>query len=266
MTVYRHSLAVRLTHWVWAICLAVLLMSGLQIFNAHSALYWGRDSDFGHGWLSLQAVEGSDGNARGVTTLFGRSFDTTGYLGLTTGADGELTDRGFPAWITLPHGQDLATARRWHFFFAWLLVLDGLAYFAFALLAGHWRALVPSARQFAGLGRSILDHVRLRFRYEAGYNVLQKLAYLAVLFVLLPLMVLSGLAMSPALDNVVPVLGLLGGRQCARTIHFLTASSLVLFFLVHIAMVLASGVWNNLRSMITGRYVVAAGGGGDGRE
>jgi thiosulfate reductase cytochrome b subunit len=125
---------------------------------------------------------------------------------------------------------------------------------------------VPSARQLSRIGQSIGDHLRLRVPHGAQYNVLQKLAYLVVLFVLLPLMVLSGLAMSPALDSVVPVLGLLGGRQSARTIHFVTASSLVLFFVVHIAMVLVSGVWNNLRSMITGRYVVGPTGGSDGQD
>jgi thiosulfate reductase cytochrome b subunit len=258
--VYRHSLAVRVTHWIWALCLAVLLMSGLQIFNAHGALYWGPASTFGKGWLSMQAVEGSDGKAQGVTALFGHRFDTTGVLGLAPGPDGDLTERPFPAWITLPSGQDLALARRWHFFFAWLLVLDGFAFYAFAFAGGHWRALVPSRQQLAGIGRSIWNHLRLRFPHGADYNVLQKLAYLAVLFVLLPLMVLSGLAMAPALDNTLPLIGLFGGRQVARTIHFVTASGLVLFFVVHIAMVLVSGVWNNLRSMITGRYVTHSGG------
>ena len=263
MTVYRHSLAVRLTHWIWALCLALLLMSGLQIFNAHSALYWGQASTFGKPWLAMQAAEGADGKEQGVTTVFGHRFDTTGWLGLAPGSDGELAQRGFPAWITLPSGQDLATARRWHFFFAWLLVLNGLVFYAFAFAGGHWRALVPSRRQLAGIGRSIWDHLMLRFPHGAEYNVLQKLAYFAVLFVLLPLMVLSGLAMSPALDNAVPLLGLFGGRQSARAIHFITAFGLVLFFLVHIVMVLVSGVWNNLRSMITGRYVTRPAGGVD---
>ncbi len=197
--------------------------------------------------------------------MLGHRFDTTGWLGFAPGSEGELTERGFPAWITLPRSQDLATARRWHFFFAWLLVLDGLVFYLFAFAGGHWRALVPSRRQLAGIGRSIWDHLRLRFSHGAEYNVLQKLAYAIVLFVLLPLMVLSGLAMSPALDNAVPVLGLFDGRQSARSVHFLTAWALVLFFLVHIVMVLVSGVWNNLRSMITGRYATRPAGGGDER-
>jgi thiosulfate reductase cytochrome b subunit len=265
MKIYRHSLGVRVTHWIWALCLALLLMSGLQIFNAHGALYWGHVSTFGKPWLAMQAVEGPDGKPQGVTTVFGHRFDTTGVLGLAPGSDGDLAERPFPAWITLPRSQDLATGRRWHFFFAWLLVLDGLVFYLIAFGGGHWRALVPSRRQLAGIGQSIRNHLLLRFPHGAHYNVLQKLAYLAVLFVLLPLMVLSGLAMSPALNETVPLLGLLGGRQSARAIHFVTAFALVLFFVVHIVMVLVSGLWNNLRSMITGRYDIrpAAGGGDD---
>src|SRR5215475_13632349 len=99
MIVYRHSLAVRLTHWIWAICLGVLLMSGLQIFNAHGALYWGHTSPFGKPWLAMQAVEGPDGNARGVTTVFGYRFDTTGVLGFAPGSEGDLAENAFPAWM-----------------------------------------------------------------------------------------------------------------------------------------------------------------------
>ncbi len=264
MTVYRHSLAVRLTHWIWALCLALLLMSGLQIFNAHAALYWGQASDFDRPWLAMKAVEGADGNAVGLTTVFGHQFNTTGLLGVSTGPDGELLGRGFPAWITVPSDQDLAAGRRWHFFFAWLLVFDGFAYYVFAFAAGHWRDLIPSRHQVAHIGHSIWDHLRLRFSHDAHYNVLQKLSYMAVLFVLLPLMVLTGLAMSPGVDSAVPALvTLFDGRQSARTIHFVTATALVLFFMIHVAMVLVSGAWNNMRSMITGRYATKPTGGPD---
>jgi thiosulfate reductase cytochrome b subunit len=128
-------------------------------------------------------------------------------------------------------------------------------------LSGHVRHdLAPTDRELKHIGSSIGEHVRLRFpegEEAKRYNVLQKLAYLAVIFVLLPLMLLTGLAMSPGMDAGYPfLLDIFGGRQSARTIHFLTASAIVLFFLVHIVMVLVSGVWNNLRSMITGRYVI----------
>ena len=168
---------------------------------------------------------------------------------------------GFPSWITLPSYRDLATGRRWHFFFAWLFVLNGLAYLAYSLLSGHVRRdLAPSGEELRHVPQSLWEHLRLRFpKGEAAkrYNVLQKLAYLAVIFVLLPLTILSGLTMSPAMDAAFPfLLDFFGGRQSARTMHFLCATGIVLFVLVHVVMVLLSGVWNNLRSMITGRYAI----------
>ena len=167
--------------------------------------------------------------------------------------------RGFPSWITLPSYRDLATGRRWHFFFAWAFVLNGLAYLAYSLWSGHVRRdLVPSRPQLRNIGHDIVEHIRLRFpkgEEAKRYNVLQKLAYLAVIFVLLPLVVLTGLTMSPGIDAAFPFLvDVFGGRQSARTIHFLCATGIVLFVIVHVGMVLVSGVWNNMRSMITGRY------------
>jgi thiosulfate reductase cytochrome b subunit len=177
---------------------------------------------------------------------------------------GELVSRAFPTWLTLPSYRDLATGRRWHFFFAWLFALNLGLYLATSLAGGHVRRdLLPSLHQIAPrhLGREILDHVRLRFpKGEAArrYNALQKLAYLGVAFVLLPLMILTGLTMSPAMDAAWPwLLDLFGGRQSARTLHFIAASALVAFVVVHLCMVLLSGVWNNLRSMVTGRYAIS---------
>ncbi len=154
--------------------------------------------------------------------------------------------------------------RRWHLFFAWVLVLNGLAYLAYTLASRHLaRDLVPTRPDWRGIGRSIADHLRLRHPAGAAaarYNVLQKLAYLAVIFVLLPLMAITGWAMSPGLDSVVPHwVELLGGRQSARTIHFICAWTLVAFVAVHVFEVVATGFWNNLRSMITGRYRIPAG-------
>lgn len=253
----RHSSLVRITHWVNALCFAFLLMSGLQIFNAHPALYVGAQSDFGHPTIAIVARRAEHG-VRGETMLFGRAFDTTGVLGVST-QDGQPTPRAFPSWITIPSYQDLATGRRWHFFFAWLLVLNGLAYLASGFASRHFRRdLLPSGAQIRHIGTDIIDHLRLRFpRGEAArrYNVLQQLAYLAVVFVLFPLVVLTGLTMSPGIDSAVPqLLSVFGGRQTARLIHFLAASGLVLFVVVHLVMVLLSGVWNNMRSMITGWY------------
>lgn len=257
--VFRHALVVRVTHWINLLCMTVLLASGLQIFNAHPALYWGARSDFDHPVLALDAVQ--QGNeVRGVTRVLGASFDTTGWLGASV-EDGDMTPRGFPAWITVPSYQDLATGRRWHFFFAWLFVVNGAVYLLFGVLGGHFRRdLVPDGGQLRRIGATIRDHLLLRFpkgEEARHYNVLQKLTYLLVVFLVVPILILAGLAMSPALDSLFPWLpAAFGGRQSARTIHFICAWTIVLFVLVHIAMVLLSGVFNNLRAMITGRYAI----------
>ncbi|MGO4572300.1 cytochrome b/b6 domain-containing protein [Microvirga sp. 2TAF3] len=260
----RHSFAIRITHWINVLCLLILLMSGLQIFNAHPALYWGQASVFDDPVLALMADDRGERGLVGITRIFDRNFDTTGILGASVGADGIMDERGFPSWITLPSYQDLATGRRWHFFFAWLLVVNGLVYLLYTLSSGHARRdLLPNRSQLRHIGQSIWDHMRLRFptgEEARHYNVLQKIAYLTVVFVLIPLMVLTGLTMSPGVDAAVPQLvTIFGGRQSARTIHFIVASSLVLFVFVHVLMVVLSGPWNNLRSMITGTYVLPGG-------
>ncbi|KAB2939498.1 MAG: cytochrome b/b6 domain-containing protein [Hyphomicrobium sp.] len=259
--VYRHTLAVRITHWVNAFCLLVLLLSGLQIFNAHPTLYFGDKSDPDRAVLSMKAIERDDGSYAGITTIGSARFDTTGVLGLSRDANGELESRGFPYWITLPSYRDLATGRRWHFFFAWLFVLNGLAYLIYAAWSGHVRRdLAPTRSQLRHIGQSVWEHIRFRFpkgEEAKSYNVLQKLAYLAVIFGLLPLVVLTGLTMSPAMDAAFPfLLDMFGGRQSARTIHFLCAAGITAFVVVHLVMVVATGTWNNIRSMITGRYVI----------
>ncbi|MDB5651121.1 MAG: hypothetical protein JWL62_2641 [Hyphomicrobiales bacterium] len=261
--VKRHSIAVRLTHWINVLCLTLLLLSGLQIFNAHPQLYWGQyGADNDPSFIDISAVESGD-TIRGVTRIGTLQLPTTGVLGASKDADGELTARGFPSWLTLPSYQDLATGRRWHFFFAWLFVLNGLAYLLYGFAAGHFRRdLLPSRDQIrpSHLLQEVRDHARLRFPRgdEARrYNALQKITYLVVIFVLLPGMVATGLTMSPGFDAIAPwLLDLFGGRQSARTIHFLTASALVLFVVVHVTMVIASGPWNNMRSMISGRYAI----------
>jgi thiosulfate reductase cytochrome b subunit len=261
--VKRHSLAVRITHWVNVLCLFVLLMSGLQIFNAHSALYFGEISDPERAVLTIGAEGGADGALTGFTTVGGHKFDTTGFLGLSTGYDGEPERRAFPSWLTWPGYRDLATGRLWHFFFAWAFVLNGLAYLTHSFLTGHVRRdLAPTKPELKHIGASITEH--LRFRFPKGeearrYNVLQKLAYLGIIFAVLPVTILAGLTMSPALNAAFPfMLDVFGGRQSARTIHFIGATTIVLFVFVHVFMVLVSGLWNNLRSMITGWYVIEA--------
>ena len=259
--VYRHALPTRLGHWLTALCLLVLVMSGLQIFNAHPSLYWGERSDPDRALLRLKAVENSEGETRGITEILGREFDTTGMLGASRRRGPDLEERGFPWWATLPGDQWLAMGRRWHFFFAWIFVLNGLGFGLWALARGHLaHDLWPSGTDLRGIARSLVDH--LRFRHPTGmaasrYNVLQKLSYLGVIFGLAPLIVASGLAMSPAMDATVPWLpSLFGGRQAARTVHFVACFAFVGFVAGHLFMVVVTGLWNNVRSMATGWYRV----------
>lgn len=257
--IYRHSLLVRVTHWLAFLSVTLLLMSGLQIFNAHPALYWGRASNFAHPVASIDAVIRHDEIA-GMTTILGHKFMTTGVLGVS-GTVGNRQERAFPRWTTLPSDQNLAAGRHWHFFFGWVLLIDGFVYFAAGLSGGHiWRDLVPSRHGFRHIGRSVLDHLRLQFprgTEARHYNVLQQLSYLVILFIVLPILVLTGLTMSPGLDAAFPVLPVLfGGRQSARTVHFIAAAALLGFVAVHVAMVVLSGMWNSMRLMIIGWYLI----------
>ena len=175
-------------------------------------------------------------------------------------ANGRLSARGFPSWVTLPSYQDLATGRRWHLFFAWVFAINGAIYLIASIIDRHlWRDLVPSRLDLGAIGRTIVDHARLHFEHVREYNVLQKLTYLIMVVIVLPLIVLAGMAMSPGLDSAFPwLVDVFGGRQTARTVHFICAMTILAFIFVHLVMVLLSGVWNNLRSMITGRYAVEA--------
>ena len=217
----RHALLTRITHWINVVCLTVLLMSGLQIFNAHPFLHWGQ---------------------------FGADFDP------------KLLTIRFPSWATIPSWQDLATGRIWHFFFAWIFVINGLVYLAHGLLTGHFRRdFLPTGHQLRNIHNTIWDHLRLKFPKGAEaktYNVLQKFAYIGIV-VLLPFMLLTGLTMSPAVDAACPwLLTLFGGRQSDRTLHFIFAWGIVAFVIIHLIAVLAAGPINEIGSMITGRYRV----------
>jgi thiosulfate reductase cytochrome b subunit len=259
--VRRHSAVTRITHWLNVLAVSLLLMSGLQIFNAHPALYWGPKSTFAEPWVSMKKEE-IGGEPRGITTLGDLRFDTTGLFGWS-GREGAREQRGFPSWATIPSYRSLADGRRWHFFFAWLFVTNLLVYWAWGLVGGHVRKdLLPTRDQLRP--RHVLHEIatHARFQFPKGeearvYNVIQKLTYLIVVVVLLPLMVATGLTMSPGFNAAAPwLVDLFGGRQSARTIHFLSASGIVLFIVVHLVLVVVSGFWNNIRSMITGRYAI----------
>ena len=227
--VRRHHLVTRLWHWTNVVTVTVMLMSGLMIFNAHPRLYWGKfGANPDHPWLNLSKVN----------------------HGLP-----------FPPWITIPSNYSLADARLWHFAFGWLLMAAIVGYLVWSLVSGHIkRDLAPRKAELAPshLWHDIKEHAQLRFPTGIAalrYNILQKLAYGSVLFVLLPGIILTGLTMSPGMNAALPwLLDVFGGRQSARSLHFLCAGGLVAFFLVHIAMVVLAGPINEVRSMLTGNY------------
>ncbi|MES2333182.1 MAG: cytochrome b/b6 domain-containing protein [Pseudomonadota bacterium] len=249
--IYRQRLLTRITHWVWAISLFFLMLTGLQIFNAFPSLQLGKESGFGYdnAILKIGAVE-VDGGLRGVTRIFGVEFDTTGMLGVSGGEA-----RAFPEALTIPSKTSLATGRVIHFFFAWVLVLALGLWLVASAVNGHLGQLIPTVADLRALPRDIADHARLRLHRSGEYSVLQKLAYASVLFVALPLMILTGLSMSPGVNAAAPwLLDLFQGRQTARTIHFLTMLALLGFFAVHMAMILLAGPVNEMRSILTGWY------------
>ena len=257
--VYRHRLSTRLWHGLNAAVLTVMLMSGLMIFNAHPRLYWGeKGANADHAWLEIGPTA-----TGGHVVVLGLAIPTTGVLGRWRDRQGVERTRAFPWWATIPSDYSLAAARRWHLSFAWAFGLATLGYLVTGLANRHFtRDVWPRLRELRPrhIWQDVKDHARLRFptgEAATRYNILQKLSYGAVLFVLLPLAVLTGLAMSPAFDGSLPwLLVVLGGRQSARSIHFLCASGLVLFTLVHLTMVVLAGPVHEVRAIVTGWFRV----------
>jgi len=210
----RHGLLVRLTHWVTVAGYAGLLVSGVAILIAHPRLYWGETG----------------------------SLDTASLLDL-------------PLTLTLGHS---GWGRYLHFASAWACVLTGLVYVGSGVASGHFRRdLVPARRDLAwsSLAHTLARHVRIDALRDAAapYNLFQRTAYLAVVFVLFPLAIVTGLAMSPMVTSTLPVIvEAFGGHQSARTVHFVVACAVTLFVVVHVLMVLLTGVGERLGSMITG--------------
>jgi thiosulfate reductase cytochrome b subunit len=257
--IYRHAMPTRIWHWVNAVTLLVMLMSGLMIFNAHPRLYWGHyGANADPAWLEVRSTA-----TNGYLRIGAAEVRTTGVLGHWRNDAGAVKRWAFPHWATIPSYYSLADGRRWHLFFAWVLALSMTAYMLWSLLAGHVRRdLHVSRAEWSPrhIWHDIKDHARLRFPTGAAaarYNVLQKLAYIGVIFVLLPLMVATGLAMSPGMNAAAPwLIDLFGGRQSARSVHFIATWALVAFFVVHMAMVLLAGPLNELRSMLTGWFTL----------
>ena len=216
LTTPRHSVLIRITHWITALSFFGLLLSGILILVAHPRFYWGE----------------------------------TGGLGTESLIDLPIPFKfGYSGW-----------GRYLHFLSAWVSALTGLAYVGAGLFTGHFgKNFLPARADLAwpSIRRSVGDHLRLKRPIEEdakSYNVLQRLSYLAVVFVLFPAVMLTGFAMSPAITSVIPVtVDIFGGQQSARTVHFFVAVFLVLFVLVHIVMVSRSGFTSRMRAMITGR-------------
>ena len=255
--VKRHRLSTRLWHWLNVVTLAVMMMSGLMIFNAHPRLYWGQyGANADPAWFEI----GSTTNT-GFVIAGPLRVETTGIFGRWTDQEGQVQRRAFPHWITIPSRYNLADARLWHLAFAWVLGISLLAYMVASLWNRHFQRDLTITRAEISPSHvwgDIKDHARLRFPTGAAalrYNILQKLSYGLVLFVLLPLIVFTGLALSPAMDSGWQwLLDLFGGRQSARSLHFIAMVVLVAFFVVHVAMVVLAGPINELRSMISGWY------------
>lgn len=250
--IYRTRLPVRLWHWINALTIFVMLMSGMMIFNAHPRLYWG---EYGANLDTAWLVIGNRGTS-GYLALFGFEVPTTGVLGYAQG-----TAEAFPPLVTIPSSYSVAGARQWHFFFAWVLLASGTVFLLYALISKHlWRDLALKREEMrpSHLWHDIKEHARLRFptgEAARAYNPLQKIAYLGVLFVLIPTVILTGCTMSPTLNAAFPwLVDLFGGRASARSIHFLCALGFALFIVVHLLAVVLAGPLNELRSIITGWY------------
>lgn len=224
----RHSVLVRVTHWVFTLCFFALLLTGSEIVISHPRFYWGET-----------------GNVL-TTPLFQLPIPSSRKL-VPTGYSYVLPDQN--GW-----------SRALHFEAAWIAVLTGLLYVISGLLTRHFRKdLLPgkSDRSWRAFWSAIAQRLRFKRPSEteaSTYNLLQRLSYLLVIFVLFPLVIWSGLALSLGFISAFPwSVTLLGGRQSARTIHFFVSIALVLFLFVHVAMVCLAGFWSRTSAMITGR-------------
>src|SRR5271168_594509 len=224
----RHSALVRVTHWISTLCFFALLVSGVEILISHPRFYWGET-----------------GNVL-TTPLFKLPIPSSRSL-VPTGYGYVLPDQN--GW-----------SRYLHFQAAWIVVLTGLLYIISILLTGHLRKdLLPVKANLSLRAFWTAIAKNLRFQRPSAaeawsYNLLQRLSYLFVVFVLFPLVVWTGLAMSPAFVSAFPItVNSLGGQQSARTLHFFVSMALVLFLLVHVAMIFLAGFWTRMRAMITGR-------------
>jgi thiosulfate reductase cytochrome b subunit len=224
----RHSALVRVTHWITTLCFFALLISGIEVVISHPRFYWGETGND----LTTPLFK--------VPVPASRNFVPSGYGYVLPDQNG---------W-----------SRYLHFQSAWLVIFTGVLYVVFALFNGHLqRDLLPDESDWSwkAFSRSISGHLRFQRPSAAeawSYNLLQRLSYLFVIFILFPLVIWTGLAMSPAFVSAFPAtVNVLGGQQSARTLHFFVSLALVLFLLVHVGMIFLAGFWSRVRVMITGR-------------
>ena len=215
----KHALSTRIWHWTNLLCVVILFMSGLNISNAHPRLYWG---DWGfapeHAWLEVPR---------------------------------------FPGWITIPDYYSLAAARDWHILLAWPFALVLLFMWVAMLVNRHFKRDLTTTRKEwkpAHVWEDIKQHAKFNFEHGEGkYNFLQKVSYGLVLGVFLPMMVFTGMAISPGVE---PFFGwfadLVGGRQSARSLHFIFAFLLIGFLVLHVLLVIVHKPFHHLKGMITG--------------
>lgn len=264
--ILRHRLPVRLWHWLSVLAVVGLLFTGFCILNVHPRLYWGEVGNaYTPALLALESSEpgGPNPSAHPAATVLrvgNGQFDVTGRMGAVADAGG---DGLYFLIADTPESWHFGAMRAWHFAIAWILVLAWLGYAVYLAATGQLRhRLLPAASQLRAraIAHDVFRHLKLhRARGEEAksYNLLQKLSYLVVLFALIPLMILTGLAMSNAVAARFPeLLTLLGGRESARTIHFLCAFALLLFAVIHVIQLFVAGFFNEMRSMITGRFAV----------
>ena len=262
--VYRHKLPVRLWHWTNAVAIITLFMSGLMIFNAHPRAYWGHYGANATGapdpaWIEI----GPNGAGQGEIRLpgLGITIPTDGVFGRAPDAEGTSRNRAFPHWMTLPGTYELAAARGLHFFAAWFFGIGFLLFFLWALFSRHAsRDLTPKLKELSPkhLLHEVVEHAQLKFptgQAAAQFNTLQRFSYFVVILIFVPTMILTGLCMSPAMDAAAPwLVDLFGGRQSARSIHFIICWALFGFVVVHLLMVVLAGPVNEIRSMVTGWF------------
>jgi thiosulfate reductase cytochrome b subunit len=255
---YRHPWPVRIWHWLNALAVTMLLLTGLLIFNIHPRLYWGEDGHAGMAsFASLTASTHDKAAPRFDLQVGSHHWDVTGMMGV-------IDDEGNDVYVLIaaPFADfQFGATRTWHFAWAWVLVLCLIAYGLYLVIGGRFAAmLLPTRRDLSwrNIGHEFLQHLRFKRARGAAarrYNVLQKISYLIVVFILFPTIVLSGLTMSNAVTAAFPDLfTLFGGRQSARSVHFIAATLMLMFILVHLVQVLVAGFANSMGSMITGRY------------